>query len=226
MSEVQAAQDTTKAAGSSQDQSVAAAPVAPAAQEPTKVEASAPDAKVEAKADSSGNEPAKQEQKAESKDAQGAPEKYDLKLPEKSALDASAIERIAAYAKEQGLTNEEAQGLLEIESEAVSRYAQAQAEQVKSKVEGWKADVRKDKEIGGEAFEKNVELAKRVVERFASEDFKKALNETGLGNHPELVRVFFKIGLAMADDSLVQSGAQIGPKSRDVADLLYGNKQQ
>ena len=44
----------------------------------------------------------------EAKPAEGAakvvPEKYDLKLPKDSALDSSDLERIASYAKEQGLS--------------------------------------------------------------------------------------------------------------------------
>ena len=36
------------------------------------------------------------------------PEKYDLKLPEKSVLEASAVDEIAAYAKAQGLSQVQA----------------------------------------------------------------------------------------------------------------------
>jgi len=216
MSETQAVQDTTKAAGSSQDTTVAV--------QQGQVEAKAAPV-VDAKAaDSSGNEPAKK-QSSESKDEQEALKEYTLELPENSQLDASAVERIASFAKERGLTKDQAQELLSIESDAVSKFAEAQAEQVNLKVESWKADVKQDKELGGEAYEKNVELAKRVVERFATEDFKKALNETGLGNHPELVRIFFKIGKSMAEDQLVIPGSQTGPKNRSVEDFLYGNKQ-
>jgi hypothetical protein len=216
MSETQAVQDTTKAAGSSQDTTVAAQQ----GQVDTKVDPVI-DAKV---ADSSGNEPAKK-QSDEGKAGQEAPKEYTLDLPENSQLDASAVDRIASFAKERGLTKDQAQELLSMESNAVSKFAEAQAEQVKVRVDGWKADVKLDKELGGEAYEKNVELAKRVVERFATEDFKKALNETGLGNHPELVRVFFKIGKSMAEDQLVIPGSQTGPKNRSVEDFLYGNKQ-
>src|SRR5688572_20896218 len=50
------------------------------------------------------------------------PEKYDLKLPEGSLLEAAQMEKISAYAKEKGLSNEQAQELLERENDAVSGY--------------------------------------------------------------------------------------------------------
>src|SRR3990172_2365452 len=43
----------------------------------------------------------------------GPPEKYEIKLPEGSLLDASEIERTVTLAKEQGLSNKTAQALLD-----------------------------------------------------------------------------------------------------------------
>lgn len=212
MSEQQAVQETPKAAGGSEvtaqvtEQAIAAQP-----QEPAKA------------ASANSGEPAKQENASEVKDSTATSKEYTLKLPDESPLDDSAVERIAAKAKERGLTTEQAQELLNHESEAISSYAKAQSEAFKQAVDGWKATIESDKELGGADYAKNAELAKRVVDRFATEDFKKALNETGFGNHPELFRVFFKIGKAMAEDQLVMPGAQQAPKQRSVEDLLYGN---
>lgn len=216
--EQQAVQDTTTAAGSSQDPAVAAAPATAAPE--TKVDA-AP-ANQTAKTAESGNEPAKQEAKKEETKAESS---LELKLPEGSILDAGAVERIAAYAKERGLTNDQAQELLNRESENVANYAKAQEDHVKAQVDGWKAAVEKDKELGGDAYSKNVELAKRVVTKYGSEDFLKTLNDTGLGNHPELVRVFFRIGRAMGEDKLVVPNAQASQPRRPIEDVFYGNKQ-
>jgi hypothetical protein len=212
MSEQQAAQDTPKAAGSSEVTTPVVEPVnATQSQEPAKT------------ASANSGEPAKTEIASEKKEEVAAPKEYTLKLPEDSPLDDGAVERIAAKAKERGLTTEQAQELLNHESEAISSYAKAQSEAFKQAVDGWKSTIENDKELGGADYAKNAELAKRVVDRFATEDFKKALNETGFGNHPELFRVFFKIGKAMAEDQLVMPGAQQAPKQRSVEDLLYGN---
>lgn len=153
------------------------------------------------------------------------PEKYDLKLPEGSLLDAKAIEEISSFAKEKGLSNEQAQAILERENGAVSNFASKQQQDLKEKPTAWLSEAQSDKEIGGEAFAKNAEVAKRVVDKFGSEAFKKTLNDTGLGNHPELVRVFYRIGKMMSDDQFIVPGAQTGAK-KSIEDVFYGKKDE
>lgn len=146
--------------------------------------------------------------------ARVVPEKYDLKLPAGSLLDAQALERTATFAKENGLTNKEAQAILERESASIASYVESQREALAEKTKEWVETVKNDKEIGGEGFNKTVEMAKRVVDRYGSDSLKQALNDSGLGNHPELVRFVARIGKAMTEDQLILPGSQpAGKKS-------------
>lgn len=169
----------------------------------------------EAKTEGTETKPAKEEKPV-------VPEKYDLKLPKDSALSEAHLEKLSVYAKEKGLSNEQAQSLLERESQAVSDYVTNLKETQSKMTETWFEQAKGDKEIGGEAFKQNAELAKRVVSRFGTDDFKKELNKTGLGNHPELLRVFSRIGKAMSEDQLVIPGVQAGGK-KSIESLLYGD---
>lgn len=149
------------------------------------------------------------------------PEKYDLKLPADSVLNAEHLEKLSAYAKEKGLSNEQAQSLLERESKAVSDYAASQTEVLVKARDTWLEQASKDKEIGGDGFKQNSELAARVVRRFGTDDLRKELNKTGLGNHPELVRLLTRIGKSMAEDQLIlPEGRPSGKKS--TAEFFYG----
>lgn len=149
------------------------------------------------------------------------PEKYELKIPEGSLLEASRLEEIAAFAKAQGFSNETAQAVLERESSAIKAYNESQQAILKEMVEvKWVEQVKADKEIGGEKFRENVELAHRALAHFGSEDFKNELNRTGFGNHPELVRVFAKVGRMMANDQAVKPGVQTSQK-KSTEDLFY-----
>lgn len=157
---------------------------------------------------------------------QAAPQsetKYDLKLPEKNPLDDKAVNSIVEFAKQRGLTNDIAQSVLDRQIDAVNAFKQSQLEVVESTKAKWLEDVKSDKEIGGEALSKNVEMAKRVVERFGSEQFRKDLEATGFGNHPELIRVFSRIGRAMSDDTFVHPSFS-GAGKRSMEEIFYNKK--
>lgn len=151
---------------------------------------------------------------------------YDLKAPENSPLKADDVARIAADARELGLTSEQAQKLLERESAAeVKRNERSQLafEEVK---QGWKDASMKDPEIGGDKLAENAERAHRLAEKYASPKLKKDLSELGWGNNPEVIRMFSKIEQdLMANDTLVNgspSGTRSGPKNDE--DVFYPKK--
>lgn len=151
------------------------------------------------------------------------PEKYDLKLPEGSLLRAQDLEKIASLAKERGLSNEDAQKLVVTKDETYRELLSKQQEELKQKTQTeWINEGKNDKEIGGDAFQKNVEMAKRVVQKFGSESFQKTLSETGLGNHPELVRTFARIGKLMSEDQLVIGATGAVKTKKSAEEVLYG----
>jgi hypothetical protein len=107
----------------------------------------------------------------------------------------------------------------------VSDFHKGQLEGLKQKTEAWVAQAQQDTEIGGDAFKQNVELAHRALTKFAPEGFVKMLEQTGLGNHPDLVRTFFRIGKQMSEDQLIIPGAQAGGK-KSAEELFYGGNQE
>jgi hypothetical protein len=150
------------------------------------------------------------------------PEKYEFKLPKGSLLDEAAIGKIASHAREQGLSQKDAQAYLERQNELVNTFAESQRAEHLGRIESWKKEAEADQEIGGEAFKQNIDLASRVAKRFGSENFFKELSVSGLGNHPELVRTFVRIGRAMSPDELVV-GSPMGNRPLAIEDKFYGN---
>jgi hypothetical protein len=153
------------------------------------------------------------------------PEKYDLKLPEGSLLDAKAVEKVSAFAKEKGLTNELAQAVLDQRSEERAEVLASQKADLDLKVNKWMEEASLDPEIGGAAFKENAELAKRVVDKYATDSFKKMLSETGIGNYPDFVRIFVKIGKEMADDTPLTGKQGSGSVEKPLSELFYPKKE-
>lgn len=155
-----------------------------------------------------------------------APTKIELKVPKDSLLSAERVKDIEAFAKEQNLTPEIAQKLLDRESTAIASYQKNQQQTFEAKRSEWAKAAASDKEIGGENFGMNVELAKRALTRYGSEALRKELDTTGFGNHPELVRVFSRIGKEMGNDRFIKGGIPTTPVVRSAAEVLYGDSSK
>lgn len=164
----------------------------------------------------------KAEKEALSKPAEKkAPEKYELTLPKDSLLTKERIDKISAYAKEKGLSNEEAQALVERESDAVGEHAKLQKAEFVTINNGWLNELKNDKVLGGEKLVENDEKAARVLDTFGDADFKKQLTETGFGRHPGFFRMMVKIANAMSEDQFIAPGAQAEEKKQSKADKFY-----
>jgi len=146
--------------------------------------------------------------------------KLELKLPEESHLTQAEVDEIASFAKEQGLSQEAAQKLLDREHSAIGKYKDTQLQQFEQLGQEWRKAVESDPAIGGDNLKATAENAKRALDKFAPESLKKFLNESPYGNHPDLVRLFANIGKAMQDDKMVLAGSQSQP-TRTPVEILY-----
>lgn len=154
------------------------------------------------------------------------PENYDLKLPENALIKAEQLEKIATYSKEQGFSQEQAQALVERENQVVKDFVEQQREQLGEQATAWMEACKTDKEFGGQEFKQNVELSERVIKKFGSDALKKGLNDSGLGNHPELVRMLTLIGKVMANDTLITGQTNGIKKEKAVEDLFYPDQKK
>ncbi len=164
--------------------------------------------------DKPADKPDDKEQKQE-----GAPEKYEFKAGEGFELDTEALKDFEPVARELNLTNEQAQKLVDAYPKILAGVQQRQAEAWQAQTEQWAADVKADKEIGGDKLTANLSAAQRALDLFGTPELKTYLNDTGLGNHPDLVKAFVKIGKAMSEDGMVDGSNQ---GQRSAAEVLYG----
>ncbi|MCU2426564.1 peptidase [Enterobacter hormaechei subsp. hoffmannii] len=164
-----------------------------------------------------GDKPAdkpEEEQKQE-----GAPEKYEFTAGEGVELDTEALKDFEPVARDLNLTNEQAQKLVDAYPKILAGVQQRQAEAWQKQTEGWAETVKADKEIGGDKLTANLSAAQRALDQFGTPELKEYLNATGLGNHPDLVKTFVKIGKAMSEDGMVDGSNQ---GQRSAAEVLYG----
>ncbi|HFS7450611.1 TPA: peptidase [Enterobacter roggenkampii] len=166
-----------------------------------------------------GEKPADKPAEEKDQKQEGAPEKYEFTAGEGVELDTEALKDFEPVARDLNLTNEQAQKLVDAYPKILAGVQQRQAEAWQAQTEQWAADVKADKEIGGDKLTANLSAAQRALDLFGTPELKEYLNTTGLGNHPDLVKTFVKIGKAMSEDGMVDGSNQ---GQRSAAEVLYG----
>lgn len=175
-------------------------------------------APVTGKAEPAANPAPATETKDEKPAEPAVPETYDLKMPEGVELDKAAADEFTVIAKELKLDQAAAQKLADIGAKMAQRQVEAHAQLV----ETWTQQVKADKEIGGDKLEENLGIARKAIDAFGSPELKALLNSSGLGNHPELVKLAYRVGKAISEDRFV-AGAPNGNPSSDPAKKLFPN---
>lgn len=151
---------------------------------------------------------------------QAAPVEYALTLPQDSFLEPSAVERVTAFAKAEHLAPVAAQKVLDLAQAENAAFVEKQKADYTAKITGWETAVKADPELGGANFSRTLTRTVAVLDRFGDQELKEALKSTGFGNYPALVRFVDKIGAAMANDGIVNSG-HAASDTKPIADLLY-----
>ena len=104
-----------------------------------------------------------------------------------------------------------------------ARLAAVQTEQATkdfaAQVATWEKEARADPEIGGDQYDANVAVAMKAMTAFGSPELTDLLNQTGMGNHPALIRFAIKAGKAVSDAPVVTGGERGTRKS--VTDSIY-----
>lgn len=151
----------------------------------------------------------------------GAPETYaDFKLPDGVTLDKAAMETFLPVAKELGLTQDAAQKLVDIQTKMVGEANARQTAEWKTLQDGWVNSAKTDKEFGGKDFDANIGLAKKALEKFGTPELSAALDATGFGNHPELIRMLVRAGKGMSEAE-IHAGNAVQPAQKSLAERLF-----
>jgi hypothetical protein len=155
----------------------------------------------------------------------GAPEKYEFVPPEGKEFSPEVLAQFSEVAKELNMTQEAAQKVIDKIAPAL---AEKQSKALEAARTEWADTSKSDKEFGGDKLNENMAIAKKALEQFGSPELRTLLNESGLGNHPELIRMMYRAGKAISEDNFVQSGQggkPIAKSNNDYANSLYPAKQ-
>ena len=156
-------------------------------------------------------------------DAPAVPEKYEFKAPENYTLDPKLLETVTPLFKELGLTNEQAQKLVDIQIAREIAAAKAPQETYEATRTKWQAETTSHPDIKNlvdkDSGKTGIDAVKIVMGRALNAigdpalatEFKAAMDLTGAGDNPAFVRTFLKLA------DFVTEGKHVAGKGPSIA---------
>jgi hypothetical protein len=148
------------------------------------------------------------------------PEKYEpFNLGEGLELNEQAFGEFSELAKGLQLSQEQAQSLVDFQAKLVQENHQAQLQKSNDVVEAWKQETLK---MMGDSLPQQRTIANKALNQ--RPELKAVLVDTGLINHPEVMKLVVDFGRATSEDILHDGNS--GPtKKLPPEKILYGDSK-
>jgi len=167
-----------------------------------------------------GTQETKEETKEETKSESKVPEAYDLKAPEGAGLDAEGLKSFEPIFKEVGLSQEQAQKLVNLYGEKQASFVAEQKGIWEKQQSTWIEEFKSDKAFGGANTDASVQAAEKAWRHFGTAEDIRLVHQFGLANFPPLVKILARVGKEMGEGSF-HTGA---PKTAtDKAKRMFPN---
>lgn len=143
---------------------------------------------------------------------QGAPEAYEAFEGENGQkFDPASVQGFSDVAKELGLSQEKAQKLFSAMAPTARDYLQ---KGLVAQSNEWAKLSQNDPEYGGMNFKRNAGVIRQAYNAYTTPELRAIINGSGLGNHPEVLRMFYRIGKTMQQDTGVTGEASAPSQKR------------
>lgn len=124
----------------------------------------------------------------------------DLKVPEGSKMEPAQLERYVSFANENGLSQAQAQKLLERDLAAEKAAGESTKAALKQQDQRWLTDLQTE---WGPKYVENGEHSKRGFDLLDPDgSMRKDMESIGVANWPKLVKAAERLGRMMAEDKL------------------------
>lgn len=154
-------------------------------------------------------EPSAESESLLGKEPEAAPEPFDpekITFPEGFEKDEALFGDFTNVAKEAGLSGPAAQKLIDLAAKQVAQANERLMAGWNKQQEDWLAEIKADKDIGGDKLDGTLQTFAKVANDHALSDpkFREALAFTGAGNHPAIVRTLAKWASALSEGGPVR----------------------
>lgn len=153
---------------------------------------------------------------------------YEVKLPEGFTADESLISDFKKMALEDKLPPASAQKYVDMYANAAQGMMKQLTDQHAAAQAAWQKEIFAMPEFQGERLTQSKAILGRAMEEYGSPEARTILNESGLGNHPALVKYLLNLAEGLVEGTSVPAGkptANGKGAPRTAGELFYPEMQ-
>jgi hypothetical protein len=143
-----------------------------------------------------------------------------LKLPDGMKLEGDMKDGFAKAIAEAD-PNKRAQALLDLYAGESKKIAEAAHKGFHDLNQKWVGEVKADAEIGGDKWPQVAATIAKGLDTYGTPGVRQALNLTGAGNNPEVIKTLYKMASALAEGGHVGGNPPAGSGEKDLSELMY-----
>lgn len=169
------------------------------------------------------DKPEDDEAKGEKKEGEETAKPLDLdalKLPEGVEKNEEVWKEFGEVAAKHGLSQEAAQAVIDLHGKTLQKVADQPYQKWRDTQDNWQAEVRKDGELGGKNFDVMRRTISKAFDEYGDPKVREALDFTGAGNNPAVIRTFYRMAKALTEGGPVPAPAP-GKPMPTAAEAMY-----
>lgn len=144
----------------------------------------------------------------------------EVTLSENSLISPAMLEAFKQHAAQIKLPAQSVQQWIRLEETRLQQIAQEEHENRQEQQRAWAQQTQAQ---WGNTWQEEVSGAVRAADAFGGPELRQLLEETGLGNHPAIIRTFAEVAKRMSEDKSVR-GVASASTDKTFTQALYGKE--
>jgi hypothetical protein len=141
-------------------------------------------------------------------------------LPEGMAVDKTIAEPFVELVNKHNIPREAVDAIVNLQMKSLQANSEASSRDWAAMQKQWSDELAADTEYGGAAWAKHEPAIGQMLDKFGSPEVRAALDFTGAGNNPHIVRMFAKLAAAVTEPGFVPAPAPVSTQT-SVESRLY-----
>lgn len=153
----------------------------------------------------------------------------EFTIAQELVADTEALESAKVLFAKYGLSQEQAQELIDVQNQLMTRQHKEFAQKMQTETDQllgkWENEVRADEELGGAKIKENMAIARSAAINLGVPEALAVISEANMSSNPAILRLLYRAGKALQESGYAVSGKG-SKRNIPLEELMYGDNKK